>query len=46
MKGGLLDDRESINVLAGLEKAAPDDSCSLRGVPGLELCGDGIRSRS
>ncbi|KAG7288450.1 hypothetical protein NEMBOFW57_004801 [Staphylotrichum longicolle] len=48
MEGGRLDGRDSVKMLAGLEKPASNDCRSLRGVgvPGLEPCGDGIRSRS
>jgi hypothetical protein len=42
---GLLDGRDSIKVLAGLDEGNTD--ASLRGVPGLDIGGGvGIRSRS
>lgn len=50
MDGGRLEDRDSMSVLAGREKAASNASQSPSGVPGREPWfaggGDGIRSRS
>jgi hypothetical protein len=48
MDGALLDGRDSMKMLDGLEKAASSASCiwPLRGVPGREHGGDGIRSLS
>jgi hypothetical protein len=50
MDGGRLEERDSMSVLAGREKAASNASQSPSGVPGREPWvaggGDGIRSRS